>query len=161
MIYENQTIDDLKKEYEYKIDPSNFIDTIFIIYAMRYGLFINKLKDYRFNEKIKEIQKIIHNKGDKIDKNILESFEKTLKEISDGCEIIEKQVNLERNEMGPILVNISYDYKKYADKPGAADIYQKIGKEIIDKAINKYIHYEKILISYNDYIINIKKNLTN
>ena len=61
---------------------------------------MDKLEDYRFNEKMKEIQKIIHNKADKIDKNILESFVKTLKEISDGLEIIEKKVKLDNDEMG-------------------------------------------------------------
>ena len=47
------------------------------------------------------------------------------------------------------------------DKPGVEDVYLKIGNDIIDKEIKLFIQYHKILISYNDHIINIKKNLTN
>ena len=47
------------------------------------------------------------------------------------------------------------------DKPGVEDVYLKIGKDIIDKEIKLFIQYHKILIAYNDHIINIKKNLTN
>ena len=159
--YKCPTIDDIEKNYEYKIDPLNFIDTIHVIYSMFYGRFVIKLKEYRFNEKIKEIQTIMHNKGDKVDKNILESFEKTLKEISYGCEKIKKKARFDLSEITPITGGISLDYRRYKDIPGAADIYQKIGKEIIDKEVNKFIHYEKTLILYNEHIINIKKNLTN
>ena len=61
-----------------KIAPFNLIDNIRIIYFIFYGQFIIT---YRFNENIKEIPKIIKNKGNKIDKNILESFEKISKEV--------------------------------------------------------------------------------
>ena len=64
-------------------------------------------------------------------------------------------------EIAPILARISYDYERNIDIPGAADIYQKIGKEIIDKEVNKFKGYEKILISHNGQIINIKKYLSN
>ena len=47
------------------------------------------------------------------------------------------------------------------DKPGVKDVYLKIGKDIIDKEIELFIHYHKILIAYNDHIINIKNNLIN
>ena len=46
---------------------------------------------------------------------------------------------------------------KVLDKPEAGYIYQKIGKEIIDKGVNTLKHYEKILVSYNDNIITLKK----
>ena len=161
MRYKSKTIDELIKSYEYKINPLNLIDNIHIIYFMFYGQFSITLKEYRFNENIKEIQKIIKNKGNKIDKNRLESFEKTLKEISESCENIRKTIDFDLGENAPILAEISDDYERNINIPGAADIYQKIGKEIIDKEVNKFKGYEKILIYYNGQIINIKKYLSN
>ena len=81
MTYKSKTIEELKKKYEYKIDPLNLTDTAYIIHCIFYGHFVVIFKNYKFNEKIKEIQQIIYNKQDNIDKNKLESFEKTLKEI--------------------------------------------------------------------------------
>ena len=159
--FKSQTIDEIKKEYEYKIDPLNFIDTPFVIFGLFWGHFMVKLKEYyRFDDKIKEIKINIDNKRDKIDKNTLDSYEKTLKDISDGCEKIKKKAHLVLEEMSPIIGGISLDYKRNKDKPGAADIFQKISTELIDKEVKTFIELEKILISYDEHIISIKKNLT-
>ena len=162
MPLKSQTIDELKKEYEYKIDPLNFIDTSFVIFGLFWGHFMVKFKEYyRFNEKIKEIKIIIDNKRDNISKNTLDSYEKTLKDISDGCEKIKKKAYLVIEEMSPIIGGICLDYKRNKDQPGAADIYQKISTELIDKVVKTFIELEKILISYDEHIISIKKNLIN
>ena len=55
-------------------------------------------------------KKKIHIKKDKIDKNILESFEKSLKEISDCCEKMTKKVEDDTDDIGPLIGNITYDY---------------------------------------------------
>ncbi len=74
--------------------------------------------------------------------------------------MIEK-VKRDYEEHVTILSGITRGYLENIDKPGVQDIYIKIGKDMIDKEINLFIHYHKILILYNDHIINIKKNLTN
>ena len=154
-------IDDIKKEYEYKLEPFNFIDTAVVIYCMRSAHFVCAFERYEFDEKVEEIKKIINKKRDKIKKNVLEEFEKTLNEISDGCKKIIEKVKHDYNEHTRILGRITHDYLENIDKPGVKDVYLSIGKDIIDKEINLFIQYHKILISYNDHIINIKKNLTN
>lgn len=88
-------------------------------------------------------------------------FEKTLKEISDDCKKIDQKVSQDFHEISPMLNDITEDYRYHKEKPGASDIYLKISRDIIDKEVNKYIQYEKKLISYNDYIINIKNDLNN
>ena len=93
MPIKNSIIDKIKKEYEYKIDPLNSIDTAFFIYSMLYGHFAIKLEDYRFEEKIKNLKNILHNKGNSIGKNKLEIFEKTLNDISTNCKNIKKKLN--------------------------------------------------------------------
>ena len=155
------TIDDIKKKYSYKIDPLDLIFTARIKYGFLYGRFLDRFEEYKFEENIKEIKNIIINKEDKIPKNVLDSSKKIIEDISDGCQEIRKKVDSDYDEITPILSAISSDYKKNKDKPGAAEIYQKIGKESLDKEINIFIQYEKMLINYDDYIINIKKNLTN
>ena len=60
-----------------------------------------------------------------------------------------------------MLTLITDNYSHNKGKPGAADMYAKICKEIIDNEVKKFIKYEKTFILYNDQIINIKKNLTN
>ena len=157
--FKSQTIDDIKKGYEYKIDPLDSINTALIIYCMLFGHFCIKLD--RFDENIMEIKTNIQNKRDKTDGNTLESYDKTIKEISDNCQKIRKTVKLDYREISLMLTEITDDYKKNKDKPGSSNIYEKISADIIDKEVNKFIQYEKILISYNDHIINIKNNLTN
>ena len=155
------TIDDLKKKYDYKIDPLNFTDDAFIIYCLLYGTFALTYRDYRFEENVEEIKKIILKKGDKIPKNMSESYHKTLKDILDETKKIKEKVDSKRNEIGPLIRRISVDYERNYEKPGASDIYLKISKEILDKEVKTFIEYEKNLIVYNDYIISIKKNLNN
>ena len=154
-------IDNIKKEYEYKLEPFNFIDTAVVIYGLRSAHFELAFERDEFEEKVKEIKTLINNKKDKIQKNILEEYEKTLDEISDGCKKIIGKVKYDYEEHILILGEITRDYLESIDKPGVHDVYLKIGKDMIDKEINMFIQYHKILISYNDHIINIKKNLTN
>jgi len=105
----------------------------------------------------KEIKHIILKKGDKFYKNILDLCEAILKDISDGSQHIYKKEDSYYNENKAIIWEISHDYERNRDKPGAVDIYLKIGKEIIDKEINSLINYEKILILFNVKIITLKK----
>ena len=157
----NSIIDNIKKQYEYKLEPSNLIDTAVVIYCMFHGNFICEFKRYEFDQKVKEIKAIINNKRYKIPKNLLEEFEKTLNEISDGCKKIIGKVKHDYEENARILGGITYIYRTNNYKPGVKDVYLKIGKDIIDKEVNIFIKYHKILISYNDLIIDVKKNLTN
>ena len=156
--YKSPSIDEIKKKYEYKIDPYNFIDTAYIVYALLNGRFALQFESYKFDEKIEEIKKMINNKRDKIDKTTLESFEKTLKDISNLCEEVNKKLELDCDEISPIISGISMDYERNTDKPGAVDIYLKISKEMIDMEVYKYIKYERIFVLYNEHIIYMKKN---
>ena len=158
---ESPTIDDIKKAYEYKLDPFDFIDTPIVIFCLKYRHFEEEFNKYEFDKNINEIKKYIDKKRDQIDKKVLESYEKTLNEISEGCEKITKRVQLDYKEVGDIIGAIAYDYDKYINKPGAPDIYLKINRDILDKEMNLFIHYQKLLILYNEQIYSIKKKLYN
>lgn len=75
-----------KKKYEYKLDHFNFIDNASVIYCMLHGHFHSEFEKYAFDENTKIIRKIISDKGDKIDKNIIQSFDELLKEITKSFE---------------------------------------------------------------------------
>ena len=59
MILKCSIIDNIKKEYEYKLVPFNIIDTVVFIYCMLSGHFLITLESYQFDKKLKEIK---HNK---------------------------------------------------------------------------------------------------
>ena len=154
-------LDKIKKEYEYTIDPFDFENTSLIKYYYLYGHFKWVLYKYDFYEKIKEVKNYMHNKEDKIDKNVFESFEKTLDKILDEYETIREKVRFDWNEITDTLIPIINDYKKNIDKPEAKDIYINIIKDIINKEIDLFIKYQKKLILNNEIIIDIYKYLTN
>ena len=61
-------IDNIKKEYEYKLEPFNFIDTAVVIYGLRSAHFELALERYEFEEKVKEIKTLINKKKIKFKK---------------------------------------------------------------------------------------------
>ena len=156
-----KTIDEIKKSYEYKINPFDNIKTGLYEYCLLFGTFGLVFDNYKFNENIMEIKKKILAKKDSIDNNKVESFDKILNEISENCKNLSRIIKFDFDETTKMLSQITDNYFHNKGKPGAADIYVKICKEIIDNEVKKFIKYEKTLIIYNEQIINIKKNLIN
>ena len=156
-----KTIDEIKKSYEYTINPLDNIKTGLIEYCLLFGAFGLVFDKYKFDENIKEIKKKIIAKKDLIDNKKVESFNKILNEISENCKNLSRTIKHDYDETTQMLSQITDNYFHNKDKPGAADIYVKICKEIIDNEVKKFIKYEKTLIIYNEQIINIKKNLIN
>ena len=61
-------IDNIKKEYEYKLESFNFIDTAVVIYGLRFAHFELAFERYEFEEKVKEIKTLINKKKIKFKK---------------------------------------------------------------------------------------------
>ena len=72
-----------------------------------------------------------------------------------------EKVQFDFRENSRILSKIVDAYKENKDKPGASDIYIKVSKDIIDKEIDIFIKFHKMLISYDEFIFDIKQNLLN
>jgi hypothetical protein len=156
-----KTIDEIKKSYEYKINPLDNVNAGPIEYIYLFGTFGLVFDNYKFDENIMEIKKKIIAKKDSIDKNKAESFVKILNEISENCKNLSRTIKIDFEETTKILSQIADNYSHNKGKPGAADIYVKICKDIIDHEVKKFIKYEKTLIIYNDQIISIRNNLIN
>jgi hypothetical protein len=52
-----KTIDEIKKSYEYKINPSDEYQTGLIEYCLLFGTFGLAFDDYKFDENIMEVKK--------------------------------------------------------------------------------------------------------
>lgn len=155
-----KTIDEIKKSYEYNINPFDNRNKGLIEYCLLFGTFGLELESYKFDENIMEKKKKIIAKKDSIDNNKAESFNKILNEISENCKNLStRRIEFDYDETKKILYQITDNYFHNKNKPGAADIYVKICKEIIDNEVKKFIKYEKTLIIYNEQIMDIKKNL--
>ena len=159
MTPETNTIDEIKKEYEYTIDPYDFKNTSLVKYYYIFGNYGVILRGYLLKRKIEVIKKMMDN--NKIDKKVRESYEKTLNEILDDYINMNKQLDLDFDEMTDILIPIIDDYKKNVDKPGAKELYLNISKDLIDKKVSVYIKNHKKLILYNELILDIYNYLTN
>ena len=156
----NATFDEIKNKYQYKVDPYNFAYSCSVAYCHLSARFTIFLEENEFYEKIKEIQEILDKKGDTIDKNKIESYKKTIIEIFNGIEEMKKKVEFDYDKNEPLLGGLRYSYERNMDKPGAKEMYLKIGKSIIDEEVKILVNNHKKLILYNDEIIYIKKNLT-
>ena len=161
MEVKSSTFDDIKKEYEYKLDAYNTAYFGGVTYMNLYGHFLAKFEEFAFAQNIQEIKEILDNKKDIIDKNLFELYTKTLNEISDDCEKMKKNLDIDYDKNLPTLGGIGYDYKNHMDKPGSSDMYLTLCKYILDNYVKILVHYHKKLILYNDEILNIKKNLIN
>lgn len=157
----NITCDFLKNEYQYTIDPCNSAYSCSVAYAHISARFELNLEKYGFCEKIKEMKELLHNKGDILDKNKIELYKKTIQEMFDDIEKMKKKEKFDYKQNSSILGGLTYNYEHHMDKPGAKEMYLKIGKSIIAEEVKKIIHYHKKLILYNEEIINIKKSLSN
>ena len=139
----SKTIDEIKKSYEYKINPLDNIRTGLIEYCLLFGTFGLVFKKYKFDENIMELKKKLIAKKDSIDSNKAESFDKILNEISENCKNLSRTLKFDYDETTKFLSQITDNYFHNKNKPGAADIYVKICKEIIDNEVKKFIKYEK------------------
>jgi len=80
-------------------------------------------------------------------------------EIKDSIEKLMKKLEEECNFMKNILYELTYSCKSNIEKPDVLNTYKRICGEILDKEAEKYIKYEKIILEYNDNIIDINNKL--
>lgn len=114
---ESKTIDEIKKSYEYKINPLDDLRTGLYEYLLLFGTFGLVFDNYKFDENIMEIKKIIAKK-DSIDNNKVESFDKILNEISENCKNLSKRIKFDFDETTLMLTQITDNYSYNKDKPG-------------------------------------------
>lgn len=155
----NKTSNEIKDRYKYEIDMSDFVKTGDMINYLLFFRFSSSLNKYNFFERIENLIEIIKKKKDKIDNAILKSYENKLMEIKDSIEKLIKKLEEEFNFMKKILNELTYSYKNNIKKPDVLNTYKRICGEILDKEAEKYIKYEKIILEFNDDIIDINNKL--
>ena len=118
------------------------------------------IDEYNFKERINKINQTIKSGKTKIHKDILNSFSNKLKEISDNLDKNRTKLLSENCSISITLKSLKISYEKNQDNLEALNIYKKITKEILDEEVDKFIKYEKLLLNYNDIIIDISKKLS-
>ena len=159
----NKTIDEIINKYKYIIDISDRDKTANRINDYFYARLITSIDKYCFNERIIKLNEILGKNKNKIDENILQLYIKELKEIEDTIkQILDKQ----REDYFfnfKLLYELTKDCENDKDNLEVINIYNKIGKDILDKEAKKYIKIEKLFLTFNDNLIDItnKLNLNN
>ena len=159
----NKTIDEIINKYKYIIDISDRDKTANRINDYFYARLITSIDKYCFNERIIKLNEILGKNKNKIDENILQLYIKELKEIEDTIkQILDKQ----REDYffnSKLLYELTKDCENDKDNLEVINIYNKIGKDILDKEAKKYIKIEKLFLTFNDNLIDItnKLNLNN
>ena len=156
-----ETIDDIKERYEFTIDTKAIYDTADIVYTLLKGKFFLVFEQYKFDDKLIEINKILESKRESLDKNTLESIENTLNEISLFSKKIQNEFQCECKETLNLLIRYTIDFEDHKKVAGASTKYKKLSTDTINKEVKKFIKYEKYFSYYNDNLINIKKIINN
>lgn len=156
----SKTLEKIKNAYKFEIDLSNCIGEPIIINHSLFGGLICSIDEYNFKERINKINQTIKSGKTKIHKDILNSFSNKLKEISDNLDKNRTKLLSENSSISITLKSLKISYEKNQDNLEALNIYKKITKEILDEEVDKFIKYEKLLLNYNDIIIDISKKLS-
>ena len=161
MNLKNNTIDEIREKYKYKIDISDFLSTVDQIYDTFYIELLLSIPKYHFEENILKVKQIIDEKKTKLNKNKLKLYADKIKDISDEIEKLKKDIHEEYEPTWLFLYRLTKNYKENKYVPEALDLYEKMGKELLDKEAKKFINYEKTFLTINDKIIDIFNNLNN
>ena len=161
MNLKNNTIDEIREKYKYKIDISDFLSTVDQIYDTFYIELQLSIPKYHFEENILKVKQIIEEKKTKLKNNKLKLFADKIKDISDEIKTLKKDIYEEYKSTWLFLYRLTKNYKENKYVPEALDLYEKMGKELLDKEAKKFIKYEIIFLTINDNIIDIFNNLNN
>ncbi len=163
MIPVTHSIEEIREKYKYEIDFFEFWKNPDVIHDRHLGRFMIHFDEYNFNKRLNIIDDHLKREKDKINKDLLESNVKEIKEIRDEIEIIPRKMFDEHLDTSVILEKLENNYHKNEDVPGAMNLYKKLFKEILDEEVERYIHQEKVVLLINDKIIDIfhKLNLNN
>ena len=151
-----KTLDDIKKQYKYELNPEEKIEKT-------YNHFIGEISGtfygYEFKERLEKLNKKLKEKATKMDKNTLKSYEEKLKDLEANIFSLLKQVRTESNSTWFFLYELRTNFSKNQDIPNAPNICENIYKDIFDNEVKKYINYEKKYMFFNDIIDDINKQL--
>ena len=155
----NYTLDEIKDTYKYEIDISDNLKTVNRINDFFIVKFEINFEKYNFEERILKLTETLEKRKNKIDKETLVLYENNLKDIKEITQKTIKELNDEYRHISRKLYSFTVKCEENLDKLGMLDVYNKLGKEMLDKEAEKYIRYEKLFLSFNDIIIDINNKL--
>ena len=157
----NKTIDEIIELYKYTIDITDPNKTANRINDFFYVELKASLRKHCFNDKIKKLNEMLDRAKNKIDNNTLQSYIKEVKTIEDTIKQIVDKQHEDYFSNSIILFRLARECEDNTDNSEIMDIYNKIGKDILDKESKKYIKIEKQFVDFNDRLIDIKNKIEN
>lgn len=155
----NETIDEIRERYKYEIDITDSGKTASMINNLFYAELLISFKKYCFPERIKKLNEILGNNKNKIEKNTLKSYIKEVKAIEDTIKQIMEKQKEDYSFNSTLLYKLTKQCEYDLDNEEIINLYNNIGKDILDKEVKNYIKIEKLFINFKDSLIDITNKL--
>ena len=118
-----RSIEEIREQYKYEIDFSEFWKNPEVTNSMHLGRFMTHFDEYHFNKRLNLIDERLKSGDLKIEKDLLESYVKAIKEIKDKIKTIPRKMFDAHLDTFVILDKLKNNFLKNEDVPGAIDLY--------------------------------------
>ena len=150
------SIDRIKSDYIDKFDYlKNKTSTLNL---MNFSTFEIHISSYKLEQKMEDLENKIK-EGKIKDAKIIEQCTEQLNNMKVTIKDIFKKIKEDEQTSNHILYNMELKYDDYSEVPEALDIFKRISSSILKENVEKLIKYEKIFLLYNEFLIDINKQL--
>ena len=150
------SIDRIRRDYHDKFDYPEKKPSI--LNLMNFTTFDIHISSYKLEQKMEDIDKIIK-EGKIKDTKIIEQCTKQLNNMKATIKDILKKIKEDEETSGIILYDMEMKYDYYSETTEALDTFKRIASSILKENVEKLIRYEKIFLLYNDFFIDLNKQL--
>ena len=112
-----RSIKEIREQYKYEIDFSAFWKKPEVINDMHLGRFMTHFDEYHFNKRLNLIDEHLKSGDLKMEKDLLESYIKEIKEIRDEIKIIPRKMFDAQLDTSFILDKLKNNFLKNEDVP--------------------------------------------
>lgn len=153
---DNQTINTIKEKYKYTINYSDEFKKPDSILFSLYGAITLTIKGYHFKEKIAKIKETLKNQENSKSTDFIEFYRKEIEKIEECIENTLKKIDdFNMFYINDVPFNYENDYNYYKNKYKTDEIYKKVIEGAVKVLSEKNIEFEKLLVLYNDKIMDI------
>lgn len=160
--HNKKNYDDISSIYtfEYPYASSNKIETSKDIYEKFFAKLIVSYNNYNFIERLKSLKEKINNLSRKKNKEI-KKYEGLIQQFEQKVKTTRSKISDDYLDTYFMIYRFNDNFIKYEDNKEACNIFDKIMNTFLEDGSKKCIKYEKQLIAYNDYLVDLISNINN
>ena len=147
-------------KFEYPYKSENKYESTRNIYEKFFAKLILSYNNYNFIDRIKSVKKEINNLSSKKNKEA-KIYEESIQQFEQKVKATRAKISDDYLDIYFMMFKFDDNFIKYEDNKEAGEIFDKIMKSILNEGSKKCIQYEKKLIAFNDYLIDLKNKLNN